>query len=131
MDDAIVESEIEHAQLRVHQRRQTLAKRKYDLAVSRSATKRRRLAHLDAIAASMNTTRSSILESHPEARSTVPDELVDVAPAPPEPRWHGSLRANPPRLRLSLNDDYVGDGDRRRPRSLRAARAAVARRLAP
>ena len=132
MSAAVMDSEIELAQLRLHQRQQSTAKRKYAFATSRSASKRRRLAHLDAIADRMGVTRSSLVASYPEARESVPAVLAAVAPPPEEPGWHGTLRSNPPRVRLSLCDDYVGeDTPRRRKsrRSLRGERAAVARRF--
>ena len=132
MNDGIMDSEIEIRQLRLHQRGRTLAKRKYERQMASRASKRRRVAHLDAIALHEGTTRRELMASHPESRHSVPTALAALVPLPAAPRWSGTLRRNPPRTRISLCDDYVGEERARRwrtRRTLERERRTIARRF--
>jgi hypothetical protein len=131
MDDSVMDSEIELRQLRLHQRGQALRKRKYECQISRKAAKRRRIAHLNAIAGHLGMTRPALVAWRPDCLEGIPADLAALAPPPLAPSWSGTLRANPPSARVSLCDDYVGDDRTRRRlpfRSLRRERAAIARR---
>ena len=131
MDDRVMDSEIELRQLRLHQSRQALLKRKYECQMTRKASKRRRIAHLDAIAAHKGVTRLVLEASRPSFRDAIPADLAALVPPPPAPSWRGTLRSHPPSRRISLCDDFVGDDQtRRRPshRTLQLERAAIARR---
>ena len=132
MDDSVVDSEIELRQLRLHQRRFSSNKRKYELQMSQRALKRRRNAHLAVIAERRGVSRPALLASRPDAGSgPIPADLAAEAPAPAPPCWGGTLRSNPPSKRSCLSDDFVGaDPSRRRltHRSLRRERLLIARR---
>jgi hypothetical protein len=133
MDDNVVDSEIELRQLRLHQRNFSSNKRKYELQMSQRALKRRRNAHLTAIAECMGVSRPALLASRPDIGSgPVPADLAAVAPAPPAPRWSGTLRSNPPSKRICLSDAFVDAAPppRRRSthRSLGRERHLIARR---
>jgi hypothetical protein len=131
MDDGVMDSEIELRQLRLHQRSQSLLKRKYERLTTRKAAKRRRIAHLHTIADRLGMTRQALVAWRPDCLEAIPADLAALAPPPPAPSWSGTLRANPPSARVSLCDDYVGDDrtHRRLPfRSLRRERAIIARK---
>jgi exonuclease III len=131
MDDRVLDEEIDLRDLRAHQRRTEAESRKYDRRTAGTATRRRMRAHLKAIADHECTTVEKLLASRPDAGNRIPDDLAALVPAPPEPSWAGTLRANPPQKRASLNDDYVGagPGHRRPDLSLRRERATVVRRF--
>jgi hypothetical protein len=131
MDDSVMDSEIELRQLRLHQRKQSQLKRKYERQVTCRTTKRRRVAHLSAIAESQGLTRLALEARYPGSRDAIPAELAAMALPPPAPSWSGTLRANPPRDRISLCDGFVGDEQTYRRlsyRSLRRERAVIAKR---
>jgi hypothetical protein len=131
MDDHVMDAEIELRELRLHQRKQSALKRSYELQTTRRAVKRQRVAHLSVIASHLGQTRLALEAARPGCRDTIPPDLVALVPPPPAPSWSGTLRANPPRDRVSLCDDYVGDDRFRRrlsSRSLERQRASIARR---
>ena len=131
MDDRVMDSEIELRELRLHQRRQSDLKRKYERQTTRKAAKRRRTAHLGVIANHLGMTRLALEASHPGCRDAIPADLAALAPPPAAPSWSGTLRANPPSDRVSLCDDYVGDDRTHRrlsSRSLRQERTMITRR---
>ena len=132
MGDSVMDSEIQLRQLRLHQRRQSQLKRKYERQMSCKATKRRRVAHLDAIAEHLGTTRLALEADHPGSRNAIPADLAALTPPPAKPSWSGTLRAKPPRSRISLCDGFVGDDPvvrRLTYQSLRRERTAIARRF--
>jgi hypothetical protein len=91
MDDSVLDSEIELRQLRLHQRRKSQLKRKYELQMTCKATNCRRAAHLSFIAERLGIARLALEAYHPESRDY---SLAKLAALPP---WSGTLRANPPR----------------------------------
>ena len=130
MDDRVMDSEIELRELRLHQRKRSALKRRYERQTTRKAVKRRRIAHLNVIADHLGQTRVALEASRPSCRDSIPADLAALVPPPAAPSWSGTLRANPPRDRVSLCDDYVGDDRTRRQlssRSLRRERATIAR----
>ena len=131
MDDRVMDSEIQLRQLRLHPRKQAHLKRRYECQMTRKAEKRRRIAHLSAIADHQGVTKSALEASHPGCRDYIPADLAALTPPPAAPSWSGTLRTDPPSNRISLCDGFVGDEPRRRRlsyRSLRQERASIARR---
>jgi hypothetical protein len=131
MNDRVMDSEIELRELRLHQRNQSALKRNYERQTTCKAVKRQRIAHLNVIADHLGKTRLALEASRPSCRNAIPADLLALVPPPAAPSWSGTLRSNPPRDRVSLCDDYVGDDRSRRSlpsRSLRRERAMIARR---
>jgi hypothetical protein len=87
MDDRVMDSEIEFRQLRLHLQRQSQLKRKYRCQMSRRAAKRRRIAHLSAIASHKGMTRLALEASRPGSRDSIPPDLAALVP--PLRRRHG------------------------------------------